>query len=266
MFIDTHAHLDDGQFPDVEAVIVAGHEAGVERIINIGYGPKRWQSTIALARRHPSVAFCLGIHPSEAGLYSRETAIALAELIKNEHPVGVGEAGIDLFRDGPALALQQSVFGFQIELAIEHDLPVVIHQRAAENEVYDQLASADRRLRVVLHSFDASRRTLDLAVERGWFIGVGGLMTRQSASEVRDVLAHAPLDYLLLETDSPYLVPTGIKDRRNAPVNIPVIAQRLADLLDTTVDEIAARTTANALRAFPRLGAVAMGASGAHAS
>jgi TatD DNase family protein len=266
MFIDTHAHLDDGQFPDVDAVIAASHEAGVERIINIGYRPGRWQSTIDLTRRHPSVAFCLGIHPSEADHFGPEAVDALAELIRTEQPVGIGESGIDLFRDGPGLAQQQATFAFQIELAIEHGLPLVIHQRAAENEVYDQLAGADQRLRVVLHSFDASRRTLDLAAERGWFVGVGGLMTRQSASEVREVLKFAPLDHLLLETDSPYLVPAGIKDRRNSPENIPVIARRLADLLGLTTDEIAARTTANALRAFPRLGAVAAQTSGAYAS
>jgi TatD DNase family protein len=266
MFIDTHAHLDDGQFPDVDAVIAASHVAGVHRIINIGYGPRRWQSTIALGRRHPSVGFCLGLHPSEADHFGPDVVDALSELVRNERPVGIGEAGIDLFREGPELRQQQAAFGVQIDLAIEHDLPLVIHQRAAENEVYDQLAGADRRLRIVLHSFDASHRMLDLAVDRGWYIGVGGLMTRQAASDVREVLRLAPLSQLILETDAPYLVPAGIKDRRNSPVNIPVIARRLAVLLATSVEEIAAQTTANALRAFPRLATIEARTSGAYAS
>jgi TatD DNase family protein len=164
------------------------------------------------------------------------------------------------------LRQQLAAFGVQIDLAIEHDLPLVIHQRAAENEVYDQLSGADRELRVVLHSFDASRRTLDLAVDRGWYIGVGGLMTRQSASDVREVLKLAPMSQLLLETDAPYLAPAGIKDRRNSPVNIPVIARRLAELLATSVEEIADQTTANALRAFPRLATIEARTSGAYAS
>ncbi len=263
MYIDTHAHLDEDQFPDVDAVIAASREAGVRRIINIGYGPKRWRSSIDLARRHREVAICLGLHPSDAGLFTAEIAEALVTLVRAEQPVGIGEAGIDLFRDGPELRQQQAALAFQIELAIESELPLVIHQRAAEDEVYAQLSSADRRLRAVLHSFDASSRMLDLAVDRAWYIGVGGLMTRQSASAVRDVLQRAPLELLLLETDSPYLVPAGIKDRRNTPANIPVIAERLAELIGTSTEEVAIRTTENALTAFPRLVPVELAIKGA---
>ena len=265
-YIDTHAHLDEEQFPDVDAVIAAAHAAGVRRIINIGYGPRRWQTTIDLAHRYPEVAFCLGLHPSDADLFNDELAERLAALVDTEQPVGIGEAGIDLFRDGPELRRQQEAFAFQIDLALERGLPLVIHQRAAEDEVYAQLAAADPRLRVVLHSFDASSRMLDLAIDRGWHIGVGGLMTRQSAAAVREVLARAPLDRLLLETDSPYLVPAGIKARRNVPANIPAIAARLAELLEVPVAEIATRTTENALSAFPRLALVSAGLNGTELS
>lgn len=266
MYVDTHAHLDDGQFPDIHAVLAAAHDAGVHHIINIGYGPKRWQSTINLARQYAEIAFTLGIHPSEADAFDPETGDELSRLVKTESPVGLGEAGIDLFREGPSLKKQQASFAFQIDLALDLDLPLVIHQRAAEREVYTQLAAADPHLRVILHSFDASKQMLDLAVDRGWFIGVGGLMTRQSAEAVRDVIRSAPLDRLILETDSPYLVPAGIKDRRNSPANIPIIARRLAELRSVSVDEIASMTTANAFQAFQRLAGVPANASGARQS
>jgi len=266
MFVDTHAHLDEDQFADVEAVIAASRAAGVERIINIGYGPRRWRSTVALTKRFPEVAACLGLHPSDAGSFGPETSAELLTLVEAERPVGIGEAGIDLFRDGPPLEQQQTSFAFQIDLALDRELPLVIHQRAAEDAVYDQLSAADARLRVVLHSFDATRRMLNLAIDRGWYIGVGGLMTRSSAAEVREVIRSAPLDRILLETDAPYLVPAGIKDRRNTPANIPVIAERLASLLGIDVDEVAERTTANAFAAFPRLAEVGAGVAGAHLS
>lgn len=263
MFVDTHAHLDDGQFPDIEAVLNAAHDVGVTRIVNIGYGPKRWRSTVELAQRHPAIAFTLGLHPSEAIQFTPDISDELVRLLSVEPAVGIGEAGIDLFHDGPALGQQQAAFDFQIQLALERGLPLVIHQRAAEREVYDQLAAADPSLRVILHSFDASQTMIDLAVDRGWFIGVGGLMTRQSASAVRTVLADAPLDRLVLETDSPYLVPAGVKDRRNTPANIPLIARRLAELRNVPVEEIAAITTANAFAAFPRLAPSLVDAAGA---
>jgi TatD DNase family protein len=266
MYVDTHAHLDDGQFPDIDAVLAAAHDVGVHRIINIGYGPTRWGPTVSLVRRYPMVAFCLGLHPSEADQFSPDTAEELVRLVRTEHPVGIGEAGIDLFRNGPSLDRQRAAFALQIDLAVEYGLPLVIHQRAAELEVYEQLAAADARLNVVLHSFDATRTMLDLAVERGWYIGVGGLMTRQSSSEVRAVLKDAPLDRLVLETDSPYLVPAGIKERRNTPANIPVIARRLAELRGVQEHVIAEATTSNAFAAFPRLAVLASETAGARRS
>jgi TatD DNase family protein len=128
----------------------------------------------------------------------------------------------------------------------------VIHQRAAEDEVYAQLASADPALRVVLHSFDGTRRMIDLALDREWFIGVGGLMTKQASQSLRELLKTVPLERIVLETDSPYLVPAGIKNRRNTPANIPAIATHLAGLTNRSITEISEITTANAFLAFPR--------------
>jgi TatD DNase family protein len=252
-FIDTHAHLDDPQFPDLTEVLEQTAAAGIERVINIGYGPERWRSTLALAEANPMVAPVLGIHPLDAGQYTEENFQGLISLVANHHPVGIGEAGIDLFRDGPDLALQREVFAHQIALAIETGLPLVIHQRSAEREVYEQLAAADPALRVVLHSFDGSRRMIDLALEREWFIGVGGLMTKQASNNLRELLKTVPLGRVLLETDSPYLVPAGVKNRRNTPANIPAIATHLAGLTGRSIAEISEITTANALLAFPRL-------------
>jgi TatD DNase family protein len=251
--IDTHAHLDDGQFPDVDAVIDAAVQQSVTRIINIGYGPERWDSTIALARRRPEIAVVLGIHPLDADQFGPAIFDELVALIDEVNPVGIGEAGIDLFRDGPPLELQRDAFMAQIELALARNLPLVIHQRSAEAEVLELLRRADPALCVVLHSFDGSLASIELALERGWFIGVGGLMTKVASSGLRELIRSLPLSSIVLETDSPYLVPAGIKNRRNHPGNIPVIAQALADVRRESMEDIVRITTENATRAFPGL-------------
>jgi len=257
LYVDTHTHLDLDHFPDVESVIESAQAAGVGRIINIGFGPDRWESTIDLARRFQAVSFTLGFHPGDSGRFNHESKAKLIDLIERTEPVGIGEAGIDLhWPDNPPLSQQRDVFAFQIELAIEHGLPLVIHQRAADAEVYEQLRAADPALRVVLHSFDGSEKTLRLAMDRGWFIGVGGLMTRRAAP-VRRPLETVPLDRVILETDSPYLVPAGLQDRRNTPANIPVICERFAGLRGLTVDAVREATTQNAIKAFPRLNVMA---------
>lgn len=256
MFLDTHAHLDLEQFPDVGDVIEEAFGAGVRAVINIGFDPERWASTLALVERFPGVACALGFHPGSADQFSNDSADELVALIEREQPVAIGEAGIDLYwENNPSLAKQHEVFAFQIDLALRFDLPLVIHQRNAEIEVRAQLEAADRDLSVVLHSFDGTIDLFDLAMERGWFLGVGGLMTRRSAT-VRELLARVPLDRFVLETDSPFLVPAGIKNRRNSPANVPVIAERFAAVRGVDLDVVREAAWQNSHAAFPGLKSV----------
>src|SRR4051795_2585769 len=190
--VDTHAHLDDGQFPDVDAVIDAAVQQSVTRIINIGYGPERWDSTIALARRRPEIAVVLGIHPLDADQYGPAAFHELITRIDEVSHVGIGEAGIDLFREGPPLNVQSDAFIAQIDLAMARNLPLVIHQRSAEYEVLEILRAADPSLRVVLHSFDGGAESIGLALEREWFLGVGGLMTRAASASLRELIRALP--------------------------------------------------------------------------
>lgn len=251
--IDTHAHLDDGQFPDADAVIAASLAAGVGTIVNIGYSPRRWVSSMDLAARHPAVAYTLGLHPLSADEYAPATMQALADAIRANHPVGIGETGLDAYRDGPPLALQRAAFADQIDLGIETGLPIVVHMRNTEPEVTAMVRAADPRLRVVLHSFDGSAALARVVAERGWHIGVGGLMTRAGSTALREILAWLPIEHMVLETDSPYLVPAGVRDRRNTPANLPITARRLAELKGLDPAEVAAITSANARVAFPAL-------------
>jgi len=250
-FVDTHAHLDEEVFAgDRDAVIAAAQAAGVGRILNIGYRPARWGTTVALAAAHPEIALTLGLHPHHADELTPALLDALAADLTRTGASAVGEIGLDLYREGPSLAQQRRAFVAQLDLARRLGLPVVIHQRTAEAELMEALAAHGEGLTVVLHSFDGTRALADVGLARGYYFGVGGLMTRRASVPLREIIAHLPLDRLLLETDSPYLVPAGVKDRRNVPANIPLIAARLADLRQLPVAEIARRTTENAYAAF----------------
>jgi TatD DNase family protein len=250
-FIDTHAHLDNGQFEgDQEAVIARAEAANVKRVINIGYCPAIWESTLALAEEYDMISFTLGMHPQHAEEWSPSTCARLIELLEITPAVAVGEIGIDLFRDGAPLDLQRQVFEDQLDIAEERNLPVVIHQRAAEHEVLEILRRRTGSLCCVFHSFEGSADMVRFGVDRGYLFGVGGLMTRTNQQPLRELLAGIPLEHILLETDAPYLVPTGMRRRRNEPANIPVIADRFAALRGSSVEQVASVTTRNATDVF----------------
>jgi len=249
--IDTHAHLDDDQFDgEVDAVIQRALAAGVQGIVNIGYRPKRWTTTLALAERFPEITFALGLHPHHADEWSPETEATLTELIKAYGPVALGEIGLDYFRNLNPPELQRKVFERQLEIASDLAMPVVIHQRAAEADLIDSLKCAPANLVCVLHSFDGTYELAEFGLDRGYYFGIGGLMTRAASAQLRTVLSAVPVDHMLIETDSPYLVPAGAKSRRNEPANCVVIADRLAELKRAEVSELVNKCTQNAQRVF----------------
>ena len=248
-FIETHCHLDDDAFDhDLPAVLDAARTVGVRQFVNIGYEPRSWERSVALARSFPDIVSALGMHPNSAELWSAETAQQLTTLLEQERPVAIGEIGLDYFREHADHNLQRQAFREQLQLAEQFDLPVVIHMRGeVENEIMTTLSDFPV-VRALLHSFDGSARLRDFLLERGDTVGIGGLMTRAGSGELREVLRSVPLDAIVLETDSPYLTPKGMKTRRNTPASIPLIAGRLAELLGYSVEEIAHRTTENARR------------------
>jgi TatD DNase family protein len=251
-FVDTHAHLDDGRFDgDLDSVLDAAATAGVRHVVNIGYRPLRWRTSIALARRRPDVSFTLGLHPHHADEFSPALLSDLAAQIEAHRPVALGEIGLDYFRDFADRDAQRRSFAAQLQLAAQARLPVVIHMRGdVEDELRTELDRGPADLVCVLHSFDGSEEFAAYALDRGFSFGVGGLVTRQSNTRLREIVRTLPIDRLLLETDAPYLTPAGVKDRRNSPVNIPIIAAALASIKGRTIVEVATATTEHAHRVF----------------
>jgi TatD DNase family protein len=219
-------------------------------MINIGYRPERWASTLALARQHPQVRYALGLHPGNADEWSEGLFADLTAVVDREQPVAIGEIGLDYYWTQDNKAVQRISFERQIELAASRKLPIIIHQRDAAADVAAILRAAPAGLQVIFHSCDGDPGLMEMAEERGWLIGVGGLMTRRQSEALRSRLPAFPVEQILLETDSPYLVPSGVKARRNTPAMIPLIAERLAGLIGRSLEEIAMVTTRNAERVF----------------
>lgn len=249
--IDTHAHLDDAAFDaDRLEVLERGRAAGVRSILNIAYRPDIWERSVRLRDEQPDVELAAGIHPQDATTFSAAQAESLAHRLLALEPLAIGEAGFDFARPGPSFEQQQVAFQWQIELAIATDLPIVIHQREGGAQLTLELDRWPQLRTIILHSFDGDARLAAWALERGCFVGIGGLACRKGSHVLRQALQIIPVDSLLLETDSPYLAPPGAPSRRNEPANLPLVAEALAPLWNLTPMELCLLTTANAQRVF----------------
>lgn len=249
--IDTHTHLDDPAFAqDRDAVLRASVAAGVTAWVNVGYSPERWETTIALAQATPGMAHMLGLHPQEAAAWNAATVRRLEELVTRGGARAIGEIGLDYAPRAGDHSRQRAVFADQLALAHQLRLPVVIHMRDAERDLADMLGSFDPTHPVLLHCFDGTRELWSLARDRGYLLGVGGLATRAASEPLRALIRETPLDQLVLETDSPYLVPARQKERRNQPAAVALIARFIGELTDNAPAEIARATTRNAERFF----------------
>lgn len=248
---DTHAHLDDVAFDaDRREILERARAAGVQGFLNIAYRPDIWEQSVALRDAHPDVELAAGLHPQDAELFSSAQADALAGQLLALRPLAIGEAGLDFARPGPTFDQQQRAFQWQIEIAIAANLPLVIHQRDASEQLTRELDRWPQLGTVVLHSFDGDERLARWALERGCLVGIGGLACRKSSRVLRSALQIIPVEKLLLETDAPYLAPPGATSRRNEPANLPLVAATLAPLWDLTQEQLCRQTTANTLEAF----------------
>lgn len=251
--VDTHTHLDDPVFDlDRDSVFENSRAIGVHRFVNIGYAPDRWESARALCEHHSDVAIALGLHPQLADQYDALLVERLKRDIELLNAIAIGETGFDFSRAAPTFAEQERAFRGQLEIASLFGLPIIIHQRDGSDALIKELDRWPNLALIVLHSFDGTERLADWAMERGCFIGIGGLATKRSAESLRETLARVPTDRLLLETDSPYLAPPGSTSRRNDPTNLPGIAALLAPLWNLSGEELCWLTSVNAVRLFGR--------------
>ena len=248
--IDTHCHLADKRFDkDRDQVFDRARHAGVTHFVEIAYAPAIVPRAHELARRHPTLFLCVGVHPSEAGRVPDDYLATLREHARHPRVVAIGETGLDFFRDHAAPADQERWFRAQLALADELGLPVVIHQRSALEPTLAILEEVRPAAGGVLHCFDDGPEAVARAAALGFGLGLGGVVTYGHEALEAAVRA-APAELLLLETDSPYLEPEPRSLRRNEPSLLTRVVPRLAELRGVSAAEIVALTRANAKRLF----------------
>ena len=251
MLTDTHCHLDLEQFDrDREEVLERARQAGVGRILVPATDLASSRRVIALAERYPEVRAAVGVYPNEAADFSAETLAELRDLAQHPKVDAIGEIGIDLYWKAVPLDTQQQAFRAQLELAAEVKRPVIIHDREAHTEVMATLRAAAPPAGTVLHSFSGDAEMAQEAAAAGWYLGVDGPLTYKKNDALRAIFAAAPLDRILIETDAPYLTPQPRRGSRNEPAFVAFVAERLAEVRQDTLEQIALATTANAARLF----------------
>ena len=251
MFFDTHAHYDDGRFDaDREALLASLPEKGVGCIVNCGSDAASSRMSLGLAKRFPHVYAAAGIHPESAGAYTADDLAAVEAMLGAEKVVAVGEIGLDYYyEDAAPRETQLELLRIQLRLALEKDLPVVIHDREAHA---DSLMAVKELpgLRGVFHCYSGSVEMAQELTKLGWYFSFGGAVTFKNARKAPEVIASLPADRILLETDCPYLAPVPFRGRRCDSSMLPYTASAIAAFRGTTREEIEHLTWENALRFF----------------
>jgi len=255
MIIDTHCHLSYPDFDrDRDEMLSRARQADVVGFVTIATGPDDWRRCLDLAEGRPAVRVALGIHPNEADIFSEQTFAELSQLARsNIRVVGIGETGLDYFRENSPRDKQRASFLAHLDLAVEMNRPFILHCRAAEDDmlkILEERAASGKSLRGVWHCFSASAEIAQRAMKLGLYFGLGGITTYPKAAGVRAAAAILPADRIILETDCPFLPPQGWRGQRNEPAYLKKVVQVLSETRSVPPAEIERATTENAHRLF----------------
>lgn len=252
MLIDSHAHLEGPEFDaDREAVLGRCKENDIVAVVTCGTTLSSSGKNVELAKRHSFLFAAIGIHPHESYQIEAVTMEKLKRLGEREKVAAIGETGLDFHYNFSLPEVQKKAFRLHIRLARELQLPLIVHCRAAEEEMVDILAEEKAsEVGGVIHCFAGSRETANRCLELGFYLGVSGIITFKTGKELAELFSHLPLERLLVETDSPYLAPAPFRGKRNEPAFVAYTAAKLAEVRSMTVAEIHRITTENAQRLF----------------
>lgn len=251
--IDTHCHLDMTAYENLDEVIDASAEAGVGRIITVGIDVASSHAALAIAGRFQTVFATIGVHPHSAAAVNNETYKELAALAEKNTAkiVGYGEIGLDYVKKYAPRDTQLKEFRDQLALAVELNLPVIIHDREAHEDILHILREhPPHAAGGVLHCFSGDMAMARQVVDLGLYISIPGIVTFPRSETMQQVAREIPLDRILLETDGPFLAPVPFRGKTNKPEYLLYTAEKIAHLRKTTIAEIARQTTANAETLF----------------
>lgn len=259
MLIDTHAHLNLGEFDkDLPEVVTSALESDIRGVITPGVTPESCLSSFDLISAYPEFFYsALGIHPTEAKQWTPEFVAWLKKHTSHPRVVAIGETGLDYYWDTSQIHLQKEVFRQHIRLAKEESLPLIIHLRDKKNQwqayedALDILQEEDAAaVGGVLHCFSGTYAHAQRAIDYNFRLGLGGVLTFKNAPDLQETAKKIPLKHLLLETDSPWLSPHPFRGNRNTPQRVKLVADKLAQLRDIPFEKVAQETTFNARQLF----------------
>ena len=250
--IDTHTHLYLNQFKkDIDDVIARAKEIGVNKFILPAIDSSHFNEMHNLKDKYPnSIYLMTGLHPTDVKENYKDELNFVVNTLKTNNYVAIGEIGIDLYWEKSFLKQQQDAFKFQIRLAIKHDLPIVIHCREAFNEIFEILDKENsNKLRGVFHCFTGTLEEAQRAIDLGFFLGVGGVVTFKNGG-IDKFLHEIDLKNIVLETDSPYLAPVPFRGKRNESSYIIYVLEKLSEIYGISKEKIAEITSKNAEKVF----------------
>ena len=249
--IDSHCHLNVNDYADdVDDVLARAQDAGIHGVLVPGIDLASCERALEIAARHPMVRVAVGIHPHEAPSWSDAVERQLREWAELPEVVAIGEIGLDFYRDWSPFPDQRVAWAAQLRLALDLDLPIIVHDRNAHDEIFEGLADPEvQGLRGVLHCFSGGPSHAERAMELGFHISFTGTLTFGKGKADR-VLRRVPLERLLLETDSPYMTPEPHRGKRNEPAFVAHVAEALAEKTERPLREVLETTTAAARNLF----------------
>lgn len=246
MIIDTHAHLSNNEYNDLEAVI---NKMKDNIIIISGCDNKSNHEVIDLCDRYSNIYGTLGIHPEEVGNATEDDLEFIEKNIENPKIVAVGEIGLDYYWNKDNKELQREWFEKQIELAKKYQKGVVVHARDSIQDVYDLLKKSELK-KIDIHCYSSSLEMAHEFIKLGARLGIGGVLTFKNSEKLKEVVKNIDLKHLLLETDSPYLSPEPLRGKQNEPYNVKYVAMKIAELKGISLEEVLKATTSNAVDQF----------------
>lgn len=251
MFFDTHAHLQWRSFDkDRELVIKRAKKQGVSHIVNIGFDVENSHKAIELASQNKGFYATVGIHPHNARQLNNKTLEIMKTLIKNSSVVAIGEIGLDYYRNLSPKETQKQTYETQLMLASEQNLPVIIHNREAKSDILAILSKFKGKIKGIMHCYSGDIDFAKKSIQLGFLISFAGTVTYSKAHKLHETAKWINLKDMLIETDCPWLAPQSVRGKRNEPGYLPSIAQKIADLKQLSLKEIAQATTENAKNFF----------------
>ncbi len=255
MLIETHCHLDYLKAEPLEEIRQKISEAGISKVITIGVDPNNLDRVKELSEIFPEVYFTQGIHPHDAKEATETEFNKISTRAALPKMVAVGEIGLDYHYNNSPQYIQKTVFEKQLQLACDHDLPVVIHTREADEDTKAIIKNFSRYLKRkgVLHSFTSSIELAEFVLNEGFYLGFNGIITFKKAENVQNVVKITPPSRILFETDSPFLTPVPHRGKENAPYYLPFIASKIAELKNLNLEELKKQVWENSFNCFYKL-------------